>query len=396
MGLRLTNPEYVKRLKLWHSTRWTVSEVAIPTLQTAFLPAQNKTQIRLYPDQEVVFNEMKDWSTCLLEALTGAGKTVMSIALHQAWGGRTLVVCHTLVLAKQFSEEFKKFADVSPTFYCNGKHDQSGEVVVTTMTTFRLNYKLFAGFDNLIIDEADLAMSDKMLKAISSFVSTRKHGFTGTTDTVYDECNPGQSPVLAKFWGKHVQHFSDKKIPLKKVYAFVYNKTYPEVFPHKNWHEFRKVLDDDIDRKRAQIEFILRNTDALGHSLCLWDRVADVEAFYASFKKRGFAVYMSSGEMSKADREQHLKGFKETGGYLLGVSSTLNRGYDNTALTKAFIMHPLKGKNPLRQTIGRIMRYVEGKESFLYLWSDSMLSFQLKTQRGIIKEYFNLDVKKGS
>ena len=94
--------------------------------------------------------------------------------------------------------------------------------------------------------------------------------------------------------------------------------------------------------------------------------------------------------MKKVDREQHLEDFKRTGGYLLGVSSTLNRGYDNTLLTKAFILHPIKGENPLRQTVGRIMRHFEGKESHLYIWGDSMLDFQTKAQKKIIKELFNL------
>lgn len=394
MELILKNPDYLKMIKLGKSVRWTPKHVVIPILQPQPLAATGSTSIELYPDQQVVFDQVKDLTSALIEAQTGAGKTVMGIALHQVWGGRTIVVCHTLVMAKQFAGEFEKFIGVKPTFFCSGKHDQSGQVVVTTLSTFRQKYADFVGFDNLIVDEADLAMTDKMLQAITAFKATRKHGFTGTIETVYDEFNKDHAPVLGAFWGRHVVHKSEREIPLKQVFVNVYPKKYPDVFPHVNWQEFRAVLDDDIDRKKAQLKYILDNTGDQGYALCLWDRVADVESFYKAFKNRGYTVYMSTGEMKKEDREQHLTDFKRTGGYLLGVSSTLNRGYDNTLLTKAFIMHPIKGANPLRQSIGRILRHFEGKESFLYIWSDSMLHFQLKKQEQIIKRYFKVSICK--
>jgi superfamily II DNA or RNA helicase len=264
--------------------------------------------------------------------------------------------------------------------------------VVTTLTSFRKEYENFVGFDNLIVDESDLALTDKMIKAIILFKSTRKWAFTGTIKSAYDDCNKQYAPVLAEFWGAHVVHKSTKSIPLKGVYSFEYKKVYEGKFPHKDWQKFREALDEDIERKKAQLAYIIENASPDGYSLCLFDRVADVEAFYRAFKKRGYVVYMSTGEMNKADREQHLGDFKKTGGYLLGVSSTLNRGYDNTLLTKAFVMYPVKGENSLRQTIGRVMRHFEGKESFLYLWADSMLNFQLEQQKKIIKKYFNLVV----
>jgi len=390
--ITLTNPAYIQMIKLGKSTRWTKPEVSIPVLTTRFLPAPNQTTIDLYPKQLEVFNEIKDYTTGLLEAMTGAGKTVIGIALHQAWGGRTLVICHSINMTNQTNKRFREFTDIEPTLFCNGKHDQSGEVVITTMTTFRQKYKEFVGFDNLIVDEADWGFSDKMLKAITEFECTRKHGFTGTIKTAYDDCNKQYESVLGEFWGAHVVYTSDKEIPLKAVFNFEYKKVYPDVFPHIKWQEFRGALDEDIERKKEQLRYILANTEKDGYSLCLWDRILDVEAFYTIMKKRGYTVYMSTGEMKKKDREEHLAGFEKTGGYLLGVSSTLNRGYDEVKLTKAFILHPIKGENPIRQSIGRVMRHLEGKESTLYLWSDSMLDFQLEQQKKIIKKFFNLDV----
>ena len=394
MELELTNPKYIQLLKLGNkkALRWTKPTISIPTLTSRQTGEMHQLEVKLYADQLPVVMKAVDYTSSLIEAQTGAGKTVMAIALHQAWGGKTLVACHSLVLTKQVAGAFNKFTDIKPTFYCNGKHDMTGEVVITTHTTLRQKYKLFIGFDNLVIDEADLTMTDKAIKAVIDFKATRKVGFTGTTKTIYDDCNREHAPVLGKFWGKHIKHISDEKTPLKGVKVFKYNKEYPDVFPRQDYVKFRKVLDKDIDRKKAQLKYITDNATNEEYSLSLFDRVDDVDNFYLAFKKRGYTVYKSTGEMKKADREQHLAGFTRTGGYMIGVSATLNRGYDEVKLSKAFIMFPVKGENTLRQIIGRIIRTYKDKESYLYLWSDSSLSFQLKEQKRIIKQFFNIDV----
>jgi len=392
MKLTLTNPQFVQMVKLGRPAHWIPKTVKLECLESKPLKAKHKTAIKLYPEQVEVFDQIKDHSAALTEALTGAGKTIIGIALHEAWGGRTLVVCHSLNMVRQTMLRFTEFTDIKPTKFCQGKKDQTGEVVVTTMTTFRKKYEEFTGFDNLIVDEADLAITFKMVKAINEFKATRKHGFTGTTNTVFDECNKEHRPVLGKFWGKHVELISTKAIPLKHIKSTRYVKKYPNKFPHHDWQAFREALDDDIDRKRAQLAYIIDHTIQTGHTLVLVDRVADVGAFYEAFKKKGLNVYMSTGEMKKQDREDHLDGFDKNGGYLFGVNSTLNRGYDQVKLSKAFILFPIKGENQLRQIIGRILRHYGDKESTLYLWNDSMLDFQFEKQKFIIKKFFNLNV----
>ena len=156
---------------------------------------------------------------------------------------------------------------------------------------------------------------------------------------------------------------------------------------------YPSVLSYFIPRQEQNITTTLKHLSCISnYSLSLFDRVEDVDNFYRAFKKRGYTVYKSTGEMNKKDREEHLEGFKKTGGYLIGVSSTLNRGYDEVKLSKAFILYPVKGENSVRQIVGRIIRTYKDKNSYLYLWSDSSLSFQLKAQKKIIKQFFNIDV----
>jgi len=123
--MELNNPAYQTMLKLGKSVRFTKPTLELPMLESRQL-VSGDSHVNLYDDQFDIYIQAKNHTTCLTEAQTGFGKTVLAIALHESWGGRTLVACHSLVLAKQFAAEFKKFIGVEPTFYCDGKHDQTG------------------------------------------------------------------------------------------------------------------------------------------------------------------------------------------------------------------------------------------------------------------------------
>jgi superfamily II DNA or RNA helicase len=395
----LKNPKYYNALKRQANTRWLKQYIEVPTLTSNYAPAPHTTSIALRPHQKEAYNEVVDYTSALVVAKTGWGKTVLAAALHQSFGGKTLIALHSLTLVKQFTEEFEKFIGVTPTWLCNGKKDLRGDVVLTTHTTLRREYKILAqqGFRTLLIDEADLMQSDKSLRAILTIAPhvSRIVGMTGTDKTDYDEYNDIEGRFLGAFYGRRIDAEHQGENPLKGVYKRTYNKVYTEhgaIIHAGDWIKCRSVIDGDIDRKRAQLAYVLENTDPNGQTLLLFDRLADVESFYTALKKRGYNAYIQHGQMIKRTREKELEQFKETGGYLVGQTKTLDRGYDNTLLTKVFILFPIKGENPIRQIFGRILRYFEGKESYVYLWADSTLKHQTKEQNKIIKEYYQLDV----
>lgn len=396
----LNNPVYYSTLKRTGKVPfWLNEKVELLELESKTLKPVSDTTIDLFPNQFVAYQSLKNKTACLLEAPTSFGKSVLAIALHQSSGGRTLIAVHSLTLAKQFSEEFKKFIGVTPTFYCNGKHDLTGDVVITTHTTLRQKYSDFINFTTLIIDEADVCFSNKSLVAINNIATLRKYAFTGTTKTDYDEHNTEIGSVLGVFWGAHITAQSDKENPLKSIYYKEHTKQYTHkinnktlaVLP-KDWQLFREHLDNDIGRKQSQMSYLLENTNGKEPTLILLDRVADTTAWYKSLLARDKIVYIQHGEMKKKDREDQLAQFHKTGGYLVGQTATLDRGYSNTALVKAFIFFPInakgRGENRLRQIIGRLMRHFTDKEAYLYLWRDSSLKYQWRYTKATLEKHF--------
>lgn len=366
---------------------------------------KDDTSITLRPLQRPSFEALKHEKGALLYAKTGSGKTVMTAALYDVWGGNMLIVVHSLDNVKYFHDTFESFLGIETGMVCSGSNSIL-KVTVTTFNTFRSNFEMFAnyqhadgtfGFDHLMIDEADAFFTKKAREAINKFPAIRKFGFTGTKKTEYDEFRPKNSlETLPLFYGRLIEAEEDKsKDPLEGVYFRTYANEYYEIVEDKKlyivpfeWAEFRKHLDEDIERKRAQWEYIMSNTDPAGHTLVLFDRIADVEAFYQKAQKAGIKSFKNHGSLAKKERETTLADFYREGGYCFAQYKTMGRGYDNDRLSKCFVLFPTRGENNIRQIVGRVVRWLEGKRSFMYLWYDSALRRQHAAQVAVFREFF--------
>lgn len=371
------------------------------------LPLQKEeTSITLRPLQKPAFEALKHEKGALLYAKTGSGKTVMTAALYDVWGGNMLIVVHSLDNVKYFHDTFKNFIDVKTGMVCSGSNTIK-KVTVTTFNTFRSKHEMFAnfvhedgtiGFDHLMIDEADAFFTQKARDAINKFPAIRKFAFTGTKKTEYDEYRKKDSlETLPLFYGRLIEAEEDKsKDPLEGVFYETYENEYFEIVEGKKlyivpfeWHDFRKHLDEDLERKKAQWNYIMKNTNQGEHTLVLFDRIVDVEAFYQKAQKLGIKSFMNHGSLKKAEREKTLEDFYKEGGYCFAQYKTMGRGYDNDKLSKCFVLFPTKGENNIRQIVGRVVRWLEGKQSFVYLWYDSALHKQHRAQVKVFKEFFD-------
>ena len=408
------NPVYYKMLKLKKEVAWTPKNVKLNS--GSYFPfgalyldkeknqiplAQENTTIILKPKQIPVFVKAKQEKGALIHAKTGAGKTVLTCAFHEVHGGKSIVLAHSLDNVKYFQETFKKFIGVEAGMYCTGSKEIK-DVTITTHTTFRKNYKMFAeyGFDNLYVDEADIYFTEKARKSICEFPAKRKYAFTGTLKTDFDEYMDEKKSALELFFGKIVEAENDAdKDPLKAIYYREYVKVYQEPIGNrglmndiraKDWITFKWYLDNDMERKKEQLNYIQEMTTEGKTALVLFDRVADVDVFYRSAQARGMKSYMVHGTVPKKEREQIKKDFYKEGGYLFAQHRTMGRGYDNTKLSKVFILFPTRAENQVRQIIGRVLRWYEGKESNVYTWVDSGLRFQHTARCKVFKEHFGI------
>lgn len=373
------------------------------------LPKNSKedTSIELRDNQIPVVEACKNIRCGLIEFKTGGGKAVILSALHEIWGSKSLVVVHSVDMVEQFKETFKKFLDIDSGVYYSGEK-KIKDITITTFQSAVKNQSLFEeyGFDNLFIDEADEFFTPERRKFVCTFPCIRKFGFTGTIKTKYDEHLKYNKNIscLVRFYGKHIVGVSDNtKNPLVGIFYKKYEKVYTEnvfgtdvIINPNDWIPFKKALAGDIDRKRAQIRYILDNYNSGDRVLVLLNSVDDIENYHRVIsglllEDNVFKVY---GSTKKKERDECKQKFKDEGGIMVANYRVAGRGWDVESCNKVFILFPIKGENAVRQMIGRIIRQMEGKKSFVYDWIDSSLLFQWKKRKKTYLEFFNLTPEK--
>ena len=329
----------------------------------------------------------------LVEATTGFGKTAIIIATQATIKKPTLVLVHTKDMVQQVYDEFKKFMGKNyPVGRWNSDHkERVKNVTITTFNSFTRTPKNFDHAEILFVDEADAYFTPKARKYICEHPAVRKFGFTGTTRTQTDEfVNKDDVPCLIKFWGYHIQKISNKQKIEEIQYEF-YDKKYLDQFglqykPQTDWVMFRKLLDDDMERKEAQLNFLEKTQEKGDMSLVLFDRVSDVMNFYQKWDLTNKNII--HGTVKKKERELAKKDFLKNKGILFAQHQTSSRGVDYPECNKIYLMFPIKNESTLRQAIGRVTRFIPDKKSYIYDWVDSGLMFQFNKRKKTYKEFF--------
>lgn len=355
---------------------------------------KRKTSIKLRDEQVSIFEKLLSIRAGLIEATTGIGKSVLMIALQEVLQISTLIVVHSKDMVDQFYDEFKKFRNIEIGRY-NTNHKDIQSITVTTFSSFSQKPELFQGFQMLIVDECDVFFTPKARNVTASHPAIRKYGFTGTIKTAYDEyIKKDEPPALIKFWGYHIKkEFSKQEI--SAVYYTNYDTSYTDeynivVTPYENWSEFRRIMDEDLDRKIHQMEYIKQNHTKEDITLILFDRVKDVEDFYKNYENNCGCKYMIHGATKQKEREKIKSDFTEySGNILFAQYKTSSRGVDYPECNKVFLLFPLKNESTLRQAVGRVIRFVEGKKSYIYDFVDSQLDFQWKKRKKTYELFFS-------
>ena len=83
----------------------------LPELKKMSLQCDDK--ITLKPKQVEPFNRLKDVRCAMLDATPGFGKSVIAAKLIAHTKCKTLIVCHTSILAAQFAREVEKFLGIN-------------------------------------------------------------------------------------------------------------------------------------------------------------------------------------------------------------------------------------------------------------------------------------------
>lgn len=334
--------------------------------------------IPLYPYQEKAVNESRLGLYGILQSKAGSGKTQMGIALIREYGKKALWLCHTLDLVKQSKERAEKYMDKNLLgLITEGKVNiGSGITFATIQTMSKLDLNQYRDmWDVIIVDECHrvagtpTAMT-QFSKVLNNLSARHKYGLSATVHR-----SDGMIAATYALLGDIVYTVPDEAVEDKVMQVGI--KPISTGVPIS-----RACLNTDGTLNYARLITYLCESDFRNDiihkclvaesdksCLILSDRLEHLSLLMSCLplRMRDKAV-MISGKMTskkgKAEREQAIEDMR-TGEkkYLFATYSLAKEGLDIPCLERLFMATPQKDYAVITQSIGRIARVCESKDT---------------------------------
>lgn len=337
----------------------------------------------------------------LLLSPTASGKSLIIYLLARYYNARTLVIVPTTSLVSQLASDFSDYGYGDPSRIHSitaGKNkDTDLDFTISTwQSIYKMPKKFFEQFDVVIGDEAHLFKAKSLVSIMSKLDKCKyRFGFTGTLDGTQTN-----KLVLEGLFGavkrvtttaelidqKHLASFKIKSIVL----------SYDE--------DTRKMISkmkyqDEIDwivRNQARNRFIKNLALSLnGNSLLLFQFVEKHgDVLYDMIDKAAGDrnVYYVAGKTETEDRERIRKIIEtEKDAIIVASSGVFSTGINIRNLHNIIFTSPSKSRIKNLQSIGRVLRKSESKDSaVLYDIADDL---SYKSKQNYTIQHFKERVK---
>lgn len=318
----------------------------------------------------------------VLEAGTGAGKTVMALSIIANRKQPTLILVHTKELMYQWKEQIKTFLNVNAGLVGAGKFDIQ-PITVAIVNTARKNLdNLPQYFGNLVVDECHRVPSSLFSETVSAFSSEYMLGLSATPYR-----RDGLDELIGWFVGLHkvtvdtsVLHdigaiLRPKIIRRETLFQYPYADDYQQMIS--------ALVSDDQRNRLIACDIRVQSARKSGLSLVVSDRVDHLKEL-ASLTGVGTLL---TGKTPAKKRKEIVQAL--TSGAVRVLFSTLSligEGFDCPGMDALFLTTPIKFSGRLTQVVGRVLRPAAGKEPLVYDYTDSnvgLLKHQAKQRQNV-------------
>jgi len=335
------------------------ADIDIPVLSISLRDYQNKAVDYLYNKKGG-----------LLQAKCGAGKTVMALALAHKLQQRTLILVHTNELLHQWKKNIKELFGVN-SGQINGEAPHTIGKYFTIANTASLIRRKGERSDKaestlrrvsethglLICDECHHAPCESMFDVVSSIPAKYRYGLSATPTRA-----DGLTPVLGWLFG------DSYAIPNQDIAKFSIVPTIYRINTDFSYNsgEYTAHLTEqanDPTRNSFLADFI---HDNIGNDkgIVMCERVEQIKQLTNQLQKKGIGVDLYIAD-TKVDERKRIVQRLQKGEIqlILGTSVMFSEGFDCPSISKLFLVSMFKDKSRTEQTVGRIMRIHEGKDS---------------------------------
>lgn len=337
-----------------------------------------KAKIPLYKYQEEAVGVMLINHYGILQSPAGSGKTQMGIALACALGVKTLWLTHTKDLLNQSLTRAEQYIDHSLLGTITEGKVNIGAVMTfaTIQTMCKVDLDLYRDeWDCIIVDECHRVSGTptavtQFSKVLNALRARHKYGLSATVHRA-----DGLIKATYAMLGEVVWTVPDEAVKSRVMNVSIAPKGTGVGMSHKflntdgtiNYSRMITYLTEQEDRNQLILQDLLANRNH--YNLVLSERVAHLQTLYDMLPPKLKAqATVIDGKMTtkalKAEREQAIEDMR-TGKkhYLFATYSLAKEGLDIPRLDRLYLTTPQKDYAVIVQSVGRVARVFEGKET---------------------------------
>jgi len=355
---------------------------------------------------EILHSGLNAKDILLLQAATGAGKTVIIVRMIRRYffdhpGRSFLILMHKKELVEQFMKAFFKFTDIPAAeigVACAGVQADAvidRRITVASVQTLINHIGVYPGADLVIVDETHRISHDQDSQYLVLLDTLRKyrpeHKTIGVTATAYrlghgmiygDQCRPGRKNFFPEL---------THRITYKELVAGGHlMKLTGRVATGETLTEDLKNVSVNGDYVLSQLGGVMSRSvhvqsavDGLEKygadhkSVCVFAcTIEHAETLCKAFQDRGHSAVTIHSKLPELSRAANLNAW-QSGRVRIAVSvNILIEGFDFPGLSCLVFCRPTKSPTLFVQAIGRILRTAPGKgEALLIDLTDNTLSF---------------------
>jgi superfamily II DNA or RNA helicase len=303
----------------------------------------------------------------VLEAPTGSGKTVMSLAIIAARRQPTLIAVPSLELLEQWIDRSSSFLEipVSEVGVIGGGKFKPGEAItVATIQSLYGRAKEIAPFvGNIVLDECHHVPSRTFTDVVGSFDSKFMLGLSAT---------PWRRDKLDKliyfYLGDHVHRVESASLRengsiLHAEVIFRETAFRTKFHPSEEYGKMISELIDDPTRNELIVQDVATEAaKGIGACLVLADRKTHCHTLAGLLRQRGVECEVLTGEVSKPERKRIVKSIDDgSAKVIIATGQLIGEGFDATGLSVLFLASPIRFGGRLLQYVGRVIRPAPGK-----------------------------------
>ncbi|GAB6096669.1 hypothetical protein JCM14469_29220 [Desulfatiferula olefinivorans] len=335
---------------------------------------------QLKPFQQTAVDAVLKKHFAVLTAPTGAGKTVMMLAILAARKQPALIVVHTRDLAAQWIDRIEHFLGIPEPdvgFIGSGVF-RLGEKITVAMvqSLYKVLDQTTPHVGHLVVDECHRTPSRTFHEAVSAFDA---YYMTGLSATPFRRDR--LSPLI--FWHLGDSAFEvDQRDLIERGHILEAEVIIrPTDFtsrtdPTRHYARLMAELVEDPERNELIAADIARESrQENGVCLVLSDRKNHCRIIRQLLADRhGLDAVLFTGDLKPAERREIMERLERREiPILIATSQLLGEGFDSSRLSSLFLIYPIRFSGRLLQYLGRILRPGRDKTARVFDYVDSRI-----------------------